>query len=1674
MPNKSRSTVFKANPEGFKRWGQPNWELNMWLPAYDKRLGNIAYTGIPKTDVASDAFASERIATFEFGVGSANDVEGRAILNSSSTLNVSYSIGNGDVTTDNYPNYPNPISLASTANTILNFASSSGKYILTEPSKFFNVEVRGDGRLEDMSDVAINSAVGYSLIIPGQYGDFLFNKALVFISNSVTNESYLFGILYFNANITKRAFSSVNGQVVPDVKIRFNVMLTTSADSSRVSETEMDNYVIFGNSSDFVKFGNLVYTDKTIVDGNGFAGTLRDNAGLRGELSLDQFMAFQSSPSEGTFGTLAPYGSGLIQERSSWIGNVLNRFRNNITLDALKSQLPYGEIENDILADSTAWMASKGNSFGYKVRSILGHGSTSTPSPLTHKYGIRFHDLKNSDVIGHDSFLKGVSNSEGHLYGDYGDSDNSTYTHKTVAEVQSAMDLSDLSTFWGAYAKNVNNSTFRGYNLKLESLDGSSVIGRCSSVSAIYSIVNASRSFMDAKTQVVFGDAKVDGTWMGVGIHSPVIRKDRDFIENTASSDARQLPVIDDSAFSGSEVFAFGSTLVSQRHNRLSSIKALSSISSLVESWNSDIQAESSTVSGDLKHSDVNLQNGSIANSYNSDVFIEQSISEGSFNSDVILNGIRKYVSASLEVVTKNVGTNQNIGFATIDGSDLVKVMIDRFIFMAHGRMDLKAFSFIENQDGTFDIGNSTNGSFGLVDYSAVGKYPKYSGNLTYKAIAEGIQTSYQTDNADYYLQIMDSIDFSTSGTTGYLDQALKRSYMNIWRMRSIDEIFSNGTLVKLNAYGDIPLSALIDTKYADADAKPSYREDDEFVTATANGSPVQQKLKLTTLKGGYGSLNLYDIVCNVDTDYTFPKNLLTVDGDVKLVRTIGLFSMQSVQPDVSANVSIAGTQTLKTWNFNTKSIDTTTVSNYNHLNAKGFFGGGNWYMTMMIRSGEANAGDSGEIRTFKVTSQSWDADNGEVMFHIKPVSQISASKFQSILQRNGDAYDFGTMSFWAVDDAKEALLQKIWATQGEYSKLPNSFYIGLSDEKNPTTLTRIGITRVVRFGLFHTMASRINSDESSVSVAINSNIDALDSAIGRSESSLINGDRVTVGDIKGCTIIGSDIKIRPVNAVNTMVYKLKNGANTYVTASAIKNRVEHSMFVGHNINVDVSAVSQEWVGDFGTGDLKTFGVNGDTTKTPVQWMLDDKTSRIKNVFMFGDSIHTTTGIFNFSKGYDMGLSTWFLSNSGRYELATENRTYVPIQGIMDAFIHGRDIYISSTSGSLESINAFGKFVNIEHSWITVFGRYNEWYSAEIERTVGRDFFVVANGRSTSVGGGIYNTGAILPYTQRYNMFTVTDRGVTKVRSLVKSGAVWRSNFSYAHQYAKMATSVEGVSRLYHPSGISSVTDSATDHSSYIMPNFTETVRTCFIMSHTSTGHIYPNLLRNRLYLTSASDYVELSDDISFLNEDSDNLGHANLIVDSNISDYSETVYAPIAKLSKLYSLENTFTDSSLLTKYTPLNGIRLKVPGKYTVNFKMSEFVPVHPSNTSESIGQFVVLVATSSSSSLRRSDLTVEGEVRNVLIADNLDLMVLGEINSHSSSGELVASFTTTVADEDVYLIGYHIPSFSDVDNSISENLISSGIGKRQYLKDYLTISFDGYLQDQAVWNSVSAPSK
>ena len=761
----------------------------------------------------------------------------------------------------------------------------------------------------------------------------------------------------------------------------------------------------------------------------------------------------------------------------------------------------------------------------------------------------------------------------------------------------------------------------------------------------------------------------------------------------------------------------------------------------------------------------------------------------------------------------------------------------------------------------------------------------------------------------------------------------------------------------------------------------------------------------------------------------------------------------------------------------------------------------------MLIRAKGASD-DNGQIYTFKVSNPSKPSSN--ISMALTPVGYMTEASKTALFSAINAGTVYVGMNFWAVDDTKNATLQSIWASQNEYFATANSFYIGVSDENSPSTVDSIGVVRVVRFGLFHSMASRINSEESTITASVNSTIDLVDSLVGRVDGSIVNSLSLTAGDLKGCTIVGSNIRIRPINPISSIVYNLKNGANTYTTASVVKNRVENSLFMGKNINVDIIPISYEWLGDYNAGALKSFSVNGDTTYNPVSWMLTEKQGRIKNVFMFGDSIHTTTGTFQFSGGYDQGLTSWFLNNSGTYEISNDDKLYMPLQGLSDAFIYGRDIYLSSTSGSLEAVNAFGRFINLEHSWITVFGRYNEWYSANIEQVVGRDFFVVANGKSTSVGGGYYNTGTYAnAFTRRYNMFSITDRGVTKVRSLVKSGALWRSNPSFALAFAKMDTMVSSTSWLFYPSQYgytisggapvlaTNSTDSyrPTNHSSYMLPyTFTEQVRDCLIMMHATTGLIYPSLLRSKVTLNSTSTRVELSDDINFLAQGTDNNGLANIVIDNLIADYAETCYAPVQKLASLYGTVGSAPADSgtananpvvfnlpyYASKFVPVRGLKVAVPGKYTINLKLSDWLT---GGTSTDIGQFTILVATASSSAFRRSNLTVAGVLSNALVADYLDFQIAGSLKSKTQTTEIIASFTTTVANEVVYFVGYHLPVYTDttssqeidsnLDSYSSNMLLSAGITQRQYLKDYMTVSFDGYLKQQSVWNSTSPVS-
>ena len=311
---------------------------------------------------------------------------------------------------------------------------------------------------------------------------------------------------------------------------------------------------------------------------------------------------------------------------------------------------------------------------------------------------------------------------------------------------------------------------------------------------------------------------------------------------------------------------------------------------------------------------------------------------------------------------------------------------------------------------------------------------------------------------------------------------------------------------------------------------------------------------------------------------------------------------------------------------------------------------------------------------------------------------------------------------------------------------------------------------------------SIVNSETSNSTKVISSRLHLTNSNVSDVTNSDIQGDSLEVNNLKSVTIKGSNISIRPIVNFSEVLYRdAINGFSLFDSKGFVKD----SSFVGKDIHIEILPIYKEVLWDNTTDQTLI------VPSTDLAFWRDRVESRISNVQMFGNSIYSMSGIWDWdlvtgidgvTKSVDSRLNVNWLANKDKsvFGLKKLGFNVTPIHGIRDSFLHGSNLFLTSTTGILENVHLFGKYLIAEHSDISIFGRYNEWHSPSLASKFGTDHFVIANGMGTDFGGGLLvdpNGGS--GYTKRYNMFVVTDRGVTKIRSLVTRGAVIRSNPSW-------------------------------------------------------------------------------------------------------------------------------------------------------------------------------------------------------------------------------------------------------------------------------------------------------
>lgn len=1669
MANFVHSATFKANAEGFKKWNQPDWELLFWLPIYDKRFGKITYSGLSKIDINTATFKSARIQDLEFNTTGVADLEGRAILAGSYDVNNNwnpqwtYSIVSNDSSVDNYPNKPSNSSVIPMMNSYCTFTNGLGKYNIQSFSNMFRVENGREVSIGNTSDVIVNSAREYSLNISGRMGDFVFNKCAIFITNRVTKENFLFGVLYFNTNITKRipASSSLD---IPDVKFKFKVMLSASTDSNpNRLDVDMDNYVVFGNGGDLIPIGgDLLYTDKSIVIGGNFEDDLQDTD-VRNELRKYQVAFWQDNNAQGTFVEFTKNGSNYIggfnSLRTGLSGDSLFSIKTNKTYktDGTSRKSLFNDIVSDNIDDDLSWVETKASkSFGNRVRSVLPYTFYKTEANITdaitnmglgYAKGLRFTNLTNSDVMGHDAVVRNSSGIIGYLYGSY---NGKTYAQVTEADVDPTS-----SSLWLADVNYSSDSIVHGYNIKGRFI-GSDAIGSSFNATAKQSSLRAYCSAFDSIDLIEESDVRSRESYISTALQgaSNGVPEFGEFMSNDIHSVRSML---------------FGNIVRGSQLDTFNSMLNGSAIDSL-------IGAEWSTISGEVKHSTIKAEASSISGADQSDVNADSSVIDGSFNSDIFAKGIAKGIVSNLVAKTKVVGTSANIGYGRVvqtDAStnDAVRTITDRFVYLSAMNLKLSDFGVTrDNYTGQLVFGSDQyNGSFGdFVASDTKGVVSQIAnggvchGNWFYYTSLGGANAPADNTNLfklqSYYIPAFTTIDISSSGVM-YADQDAQ-DYRSVYYLKSIESALASTTYVGVSARLDLPLSVFGYMSYGSTEAS------NDIVSVGSNSVEIEEQGSVSS--GATANLFLYDLVQNMDYDLVEFKNVVG-----SAYRFNKLDSITYNDTTKQSTIHFPYTYNISAWDIAQGAVTTLSDSNPPNISALGLKE--NALITLAVDNRTAGS-YSADLMTMKIVSSSSNSGGTTII-----VEGINGESDYEMLKSILSAYSATKPTnavVWSVDNDTLTTMKKYYSQLKKPSSYVNRYI---------STRNDLGIGRVCRYSFLKTYTSDIISDESYYGLAEGSQVNLVSSSVTRTFNSVINTEFSVLPQTENSMVIGTNIRVNPVNALNTIVYKY-NGVTSF---ASVKNAMQDSILFGSQINLNILPMTKHWLGDYSNGSLINL-----TSANSVKAYLEEARSRIKNVYIFGDSIHTMSGIYDFQAGYDLGLNSGFIQNSGRSDVSADNKKFMPITGLRDSFIRGREITLASSSGILEEVNLFGRYLNAEHSWINVFGRYNEWFSREIENLVGRDFFVIANGMSHQRGGGIFNTGKYIDtiptlaeynngyrqrVTRRYNMFVVTDRGVTKARTLVKNGTLFRCNPNYLLQQAYMkedysAGNLTDIGTPYWYGITSSATDLITDWSN--SSSSWQTYAVYFPASGDSgdsttpwrsTRPIFiPNVLRPIL-----DDDTQLSDDVNYFGLSSDDQGFSNFITDGNLASYDQGRQTNLKRLFKLTGILGTSVESinesasslyhSVLTDQSvSMMGIKLKNEGMYSLNLSLNGLVSNGTNGNKATLN-------------IKSVRIFMWENGKNATIQSNGDVYLDSPVvvfNYNGSTFKLTESvkFMVQNTNSEVWFsmtINYDesATTWTGFDN----NTLGEGFSNIKSWRDgFLTLSYDGYMRDGSVWNN------
>ena len=317
----SRHSKFKVVGHAFNKLVAGTHKLTHFVPVYDKRLGNINYSGVTKADINNPTgnFVPKTIQEIENSVwGSAQPNILQQVMWNGGVFG-----GDGSYTPDTSStkwvmatNYDPATGFPNTSNSLSHQALSSlFSFSIDTPISIPQGELIQTGLLANLfkiNEVAISvssalesklaGGTEYQMVLPGEAGTFKFNKFLLFITEVANpNNVYLFGAMYFNTNLNKK-YSPSMGTDVPDLKFKFKKVYTTSATSLEDSTNDADNYIIMSElSSGFdSQLGNVnIATDTLLTNGlvKSYLGTSNDR-NFNASFSNYSLVAYQNGSSK--------------------------------------------------------------------------------------------------------------------------------------------------------------------------------------------------------------------------------------------------------------------------------------------------------------------------------------------------------------------------------------------------------------------------------------------------------------------------------------------------------------------------------------------------------------------------------------------------------------------------------------------------------------------------------------------------------------------------------------------------------------------------------------------------------------------------------------------------------------------------------------------------------------------------------------------------------------------------------------------------------------------------------------------------------------------------------------------------------------------------------------------------------------------------------------------------------------------------------------------------------------------------------------------------------------------------------------------------------------------------------------------------------------------------------